>query len=65
MIYQHYKGGKYKIIAEAKDSETLADLIVYQNIKTGETWARPKEMFFGKVEWEGKMMDRFILLEDV
>jgi len=63
-IYQHYKGGQYKIITEAKDSETLEDLVIYQNIKTGQTWARPKEMFFGKVVVEGVEKKRFTPVDD-
>lgn len=31
--YRHYKGNMYKIIALAKHSETVEDMIVYQNTK--------------------------------
>ena len=31
--YKHYKGNVYKIIALAKHSETLEDMIVYQAVK--------------------------------
>lgn len=47
-LYRHFKGGLYRIICEAKNSETLEAMIVYQNIESGATWARPKEEFFGK-----------------
>ena len=43
--YRHYKGNIYKIIAFAKLSETLEDMIVYQAIKDGKTWVRPKSMW--------------------
>lgn len=43
--YRHYKGNIYKIIAFAKHSETLEDMIVYQAIKDGKTWVRPKSMW--------------------
>jgi hypothetical protein len=50
MIYKHYKtGGLYELICEAKHSETLEELVVYKNIKTGETWVRPKWMFFSVI----------------
>jgi hypothetical protein len=39
--YRHFKGGKYKLLGIAKDSETL------------------EEMFFGTVERDGKVMQRF------
>jgi len=44
-IYKHYKGNIYKIIALAKCSETLEDLIVYQSIDKGDVWVRPKKMW--------------------
>ena len=44
-IYKHYKGNLYKIINFAKHSETTEDMIVYQSIKTGEIWVRPKNNF--------------------
>ena len=44
-IYKHYKGNLYKIIALAKCSETLEDLIVYKSIKDDKTWVRPKKMW--------------------
>lgn len=44
-IYKHYKGNLYKIIALAKHSETLEDMIVYQSVKTGEIWVRPQSMW--------------------
>lgn len=34
-IYRHYKGNIYKIIALGKHSETLEDMVVYQDIKKG------------------------------
>ena len=44
-IYKHFKGNIYKIIALAKCSETLEDLIVYQSVSDGKTWVRPKKMW--------------------
>ena len=45
-IYKHYKGNLYKIIALAKCSETLEDLIVYQSLNDKEKiWVRPKKMW--------------------
>lgn len=44
--YKHYKGNLYKIIALAKCSETLEDLIVYQSLNDKEKiWVRPKKMW--------------------
>lgn len=58
--YRHFKGNVYKLVGFAKDSETLEELVVYQAMYgEGEMWARPKEDFFGKVERDGKEMNRF------
>lgn len=41
--YRHFKGTVYEIVAIAKHSETLEDLVIY---KHGENiWARPISMF--------------------
>lgn len=58
--YQHFKGGKYRLLYVAKDSETLEKMVVYQALY-GEkgVWVRPYEMFFGKVERDGRVFDRF------
>lgn len=58
-IYRHYKGNLYKIIAFAKHSETLEDMIVYQSIKDGATWVRPKSMWNEEINKEGTL--RFTL----
>ena len=58
-IYQHFKGNKYKVIAIARHSETLEDLIIYQNIEKGDIWARPIRMFLDKKEVDGKIVNRF------
>ena len=47
--YRHYKGNVYKIIALAKHSENLEDMIVYQAVEDGKTWVRPASMWNDKV----------------
>ena len=64
--YRHFKGGLYKFIGIAKDSETLEEMVVYQALYgERQMWVRPAEMFFGKVERDGKVMDRFQEVFDV
>lgn len=66
-IYRHYKGKLYELIARAYHHETLEELAVYKALyadpKLGNEpiFVRPKEEFFGQVEWEGKKMNRFEL----
>ena len=57
--YKHFKGGVYRLIGIAKDSETLEEMVVYQAMYGDrQMWVRPAEMFFGKVEKDGKEVDR-------
>lgn len=44
-FYKHYKGNLYKIIALGKHSENLEEMIVYQSVKDGQIWIRPKSMW--------------------
>ena len=58
--YRHFKGGIYKFICFAKDSETQEELVVYQALYgEGQVWVRPKEMFFETVTREGRTFPRF------
>ncbi|MEC0764975.1 DUF1653 domain-containing protein [Bacillus haynesii] len=56
--FKHYKGGIYKVIGEVIHTETEEVLVVYDDMD-GTVWARPKEMFFGNVNVEGKEIKRF------
>jgi len=58
--YKHYKGKHYKVIGTAKHSETLEELVVYQQLY-GEMglWVRPLAMFNESVEIEGTLVPRF------
>ena len=58
--YRHFKGKEYQLIGTAKHSETLETYVIYRALYgEGETWVRPLEMFFEKVEREGVIYDRF------
>ena len=48
--YRHFKGTLYKVIAIAKHSETLEDMIVYTH--DDKIWVRPYNMFIEKVDKE-------------
>lgn len=49
--YRHFKGNEYKILAIAKHTETMEELVVYQDMN-GEhhIYARPLSMFQSKVD---------------
>lgn len=58
--YRHYKGGEYDVIGVARDSETLAPLVVYRpRYNASGLWVRPHAMFFGDVEIDGQRVRRF------
>lgn len=60
--YEHYKGKKYRIIALARHSETLEEMVVYECLydnPQGKIWVRPRKMFEEKVNVEGKVKERF------
>lgn len=63
-VYQHFKGGLYVVEAIAKHSETLEEYVVYRN-DNGETWIRPKNMFFEEVNKDGYNGPQFTLLREV
>ncbi len=59
--YKHFKGNEYEIIALAKHSETLEDMIVYKALY-GERgiWVRPASMFTDmKTLEDGTQVQRF------
>ncbi|MBI3290733.1 DUF1653 domain-containing protein [Candidatus Falkowbacteria bacterium] len=60
--YRHYKGKEYQVIALAKHSETLEELVVYQALydnPESKFWVRPAAMFSETVEVNGKKIPRF------
>lgn len=64
-LYRHYKGGRYRVIALAKHSETLEEMVVYQALY-GDSgyWVRPKSMFFETIEFEGETVARFARIRE-
>jgi len=64
-IYEHFKGGRYKVIGIAKHTGTLEDMVVYEaqyENKISKLWARPIDDFLGSKEINGKEVKRFIEL---
>ena len=46
------KGNLYEIIAIAKHTETMEDMVVYMEVDGEKSYARPLEMFISKVDKE-------------
>ncbi len=62
--YRHYKGNLYEVIGEATHSESEESLVVYRALY-GEfgLWVRPREMFLGDVDVDGRSVRRFAPVE--
>ena len=64
--YKHYKGKEYEVIGIARHSETLEELVAYQQLyDNNELWVRPLKMFLEQVEIDGKKVSRFQYLEEL
>ena len=64
-IYRHYKGNTYRVLHIAKHSETLEDMVIYQDINAPDKiWARPASMWNDDIEISGKTVKRFELIEE-
>lgn len=65
--YRHYKhrDHEYEIIGIANHSETLEKMVIYRALYNSPDfgpnaiWARPMDMFLGKVVVDGKEINRF------
>ncbi len=58
--YRHFKGNEYEVIAIARHSETLEEMVVYRDLKNKEkVWVRPSSMWNETVERDGKTFKRF------
>ncbi len=62
--YRHYKGGEYQVYGVGWHSETEEAVVIYRPLYgAGELWVRPFEMFVEDVEFKGKKLPRFELIE--
>lgn len=58
--YRHFKGNEYEVIAVAKHSETMEEMVVYKALYgEGGLWVRPAFMWNETVEKDGKVFKRF------
>ncbi len=57
--YRHFKGAIVEVIALAKHSETLKEMVVYKHLDTNEIWVREASMWHDKKEYNGNIVNRF------
>jgi hypothetical protein len=62
-IHRHYKGNLYRVLCVAKHSDTLEEMVVYQDaIDEEKVWARPLSMWDEEVDVGGEKLPRFQFL---
>jgi hypothetical protein len=66
-LYKHYKDKEYRVIATACDAETLQEVVIYQALYDASgifgknaMWVRPKKIFLEDIEYNGKLIPRFM-----
>lgn len=58
--YRHFKGMPYRVLGSALHSETMEELVIYQDLYAQRRlWVRPATMFTETVERDGKTVPRF------
>jgi len=62
-VYRHYKGNTYCVLHTAVHSETLEEMVVYQDVNNPEKiWTRPASMWNETVTVDGIEKKRFELI---
>ena len=64
-IYKHFKGHVVRVLGVARDSESGAEMVVYQKTANGDLWVRPIDMFLETVDRDGVVQPRFQYVGEV
>ena len=64
-LYKHWKGGMYRALFVANDSEDLEkEFVVYESLEKRAMRIRPLEMFLEEIERDGYKGPRFVLVKE-
>lgn len=64
-LYQHYKGGMYRVLGTVRHSEDLQPMTLYQALYgEGGLWVRPAAMFTQVDSFNGQLQARFVRIGD-
>ena len=58
-IFQHYKGGKYEIVATGYLEDTETPCVIYRSLLKNIVWVRTAKNFLEDVESNGILNPRF------
>ncbi len=58
-VWQHYKGGRYLVVAQAVIEANLTPAVVYKDMHAGSCWVRPLAEWDETVTHNGKRVPRF------
>ena len=64
-LYEHFKGDLYLLHCVAQHSEDQSQFVVYQNVRTGRWWLRPRAMWDERVIRDGYNGPRFKLIRAI
>lgn len=59
-VYQHYKGGRYEVVATGFLEDAETPCVVYRSLEKHVVWVRTAKNFLENVEYNGKITPRFI-----
>jgi hypothetical protein len=58
-FYEHYKKFRYRVLAIARHSESLEEMVAYQALYgDSEVWIRPLSIFVVNILFDGKLQPR-------
>lgn len=63
-IFQHYKGGRYEIVATGFLEDTEAPCVVYRSLEKNIVWVRTAKNFLEQIEYNGVKQPRFKPVKD-
>ncbi len=62
-LFQHYKGGKYIIVATGFLEDSESPCVIYRSLEKNIVWVRTAKNFLEEIEHNGKQVPRFRLVE--
>lgn len=67
-IYEHYKGGHYRVLGVGKHSENLEEFVIYEALydnPKSQLWIRPLAEFTEEIIWpDGVKRSRYKFISD-